>query len=328
MPFGSLLLLPLLGGFIFTRYWNKTRYESLRAESERLLLLSSVWGFITLSVAFIVTSLIRLKFPVLAVWWYDHLHMPYSGTACLSFLLGALSWIPLNYFFPKEQEVGRLIEENGDRFELLLKKAMEEEKMVSVTLKNGKVYAGFVRTSLNPANRIRSMGIIPTRSGYRNAETRSLIFNFEYASVFDQLVKEYDDLEAELVLRKRDIDRRVAHRNTKATEMQRVADEARPDMIIDPNASRVMGELNTIDEEIGDIQREIEALEERLDKIADGLDDYETIIPVDEVSILSIYNHDFYQRYFATQQAERSDVSPGTPKEAIHLLDKGEKHKI
>jgi hypothetical protein len=308
MPFSfNLLLLPLLGGFIFTRYWNKTRYEALRAENQRLLLLSSVWGLAFLVTAFVITSLLRAKYPGLAIWWNTHIQIPHSGTSCVAFLLGAFAWIPLNLFFFRDRVVSKLIEENGDRFELLLKKAMEEEKTVSVTLKNGKVYAGLVQAALNPANRITSVGIIPVRSGYRDDETKSLIFTNDYKAIFRELVKEYDDIEAELIVKRRELKSRSRQLVTKGEEMSRASEEARTDVIIDPKASAVQGELNSIDADVKELQEQITAMASRLDIIADGIEDYETIIPIDEICILSIYNDDFYKRYFEAQRADTGE---------------------
>lgn len=303
MPF-NLLLLPLLGGFIFTRKWNKTHYEFQRSENERLLLLASVAGFSFLIIAFLVTSILRLKFPELAVWWNKHVPGPYSGASGLALFLGAVGWIPLNWFYTKERQVSKLIEENGDRFELLLKKAQDSVKMVSVTLKNGKVYAGFVKATINPANRIRSIGIIPTRSGYRDSGTKNLIFNSEYAQVYEQLTKEYDAAVDAIDLLEDELKARSAYRETKVEEMERVSAEARSDMIDDPSATKVRGELNAIEEEINVLHDRIVKLESKLDKLENITEDYETIIPVDEISILSIYDHELYQQYFATQQAD------------------------
>lgn len=303
MPF-NLLLLPLLGGFIFTRYWNKTRYEALRSESERLLLLSSVWGLVFLIAAFVSTSFLHAKAPGIAKWWNDHIQIPYSGTACLSLLFGALGWLPLNFFYPRARQISKLIEENGDRFELLLKEAQDEGKMVSVTLKNGKFYTGFVKATLNPANRIKSVGIIPTRSGYRESNTKALIFTSEYARVYDLLTNQYDEADEELARLKQKLEARSADREVKAEEMRRVSGEARPDVIDDPNATRVRGELDDIDEEIYTLHNQIVDLENKLDKLVNITEDYETIIPVDEICILSIYDHELYQEHFAAQHAE------------------------
>ncbi len=301
MPF-NLLLLPLLGGFIFTRYWNKTYYETLRAENERLLLVSSIWGLLFLAVAFVVTSYARIWWPELAIWWHKHVvDAAYSATSCLAFLLGALSWIPLNWFFRKERQVSKLIEENGDRFELLLKKAQDEEKTVSVTLKNGKFYTGFVKATLSPASRIRSVGIIPTRSGYRETDTNKLIFTREYAPVYDEFTKEYDSVSDELSIKEKALEERSAHLKTKTQEMERVSNNARTDVIDDPNATRVRGELDAIHEDITMLHKRILELKDKLERLTNITEDYETIIPVGEICILSIYDHDLYQKYFAIQ---------------------------
>lgn len=43
MPF-NLLLLPLLGGFIFFSKWNRSRYYGLRSDGYRLILYSAITG--------------------------------------------------------------------------------------------------------------------------------------------------------------------------------------------------------------------------------------------------------------------------------------------
>lgn len=302
MPF-NLLLLPLLSGFIFTRHWNATRYETLRSENERLLLLSSVWGVVFLVIAFSITSYTRPQYPALVAWWNARVPFEYSGTAFLAFLLGALGWIPLNLFYPREEQVNKLIEENGDRFELLLKKAMDRKKMVSVTLKNGKAYFGFVLATLNPANRITSVGILPTRSGFRNNETKILEFTSEYASVFARLVKEYDAQEKQLEDVERELGRVMSQRNKKAEDLEKASNEARPDMIMEPNLTQLQGDLEALNGEVNRLHNQIVDLEDEMDVIVDGLDDYETVFPVSEICILSIYNHELYQKYFAPQRS-------------------------
>lgn len=303
MPF-NLFLLPLLSGFLFTRHWNVTKYETLRSENERLLLLSSVWGGIFLAIAFAITSFARPKFPNLVAWWNGYVPFEYMGTACLAFLLGALGWKPLNWFSSREQQISKLIEENGDRFELLLKKAMDQEKMVSVTLKNGKAYFGFVKAALNPANTITSVGILPTRSGYRHPDTKTLVFTSEYSTIFDQLIKEYDAKEKEVEDIKRELAKITSQRNKRAEDLEKVSGEARPDMIMEPNLTQVQGELEALDEEIDRLHAQIVNLENEMDLISKGLEDYETVFPVSEICILSIYNHRLYQKYFATQRGE------------------------
>ena len=88
MPY-NLLLLPLLGGFIFIRQWNVTRYYAERSENQRLLLYSAVAGVALLGSALALSSLAQQSLPGLAAWWHHHVQFPYSGPAALSFLLGS-----------------------------------------------------------------------------------------------------------------------------------------------------------------------------------------------------------------------------------------------
>jgi hypothetical protein len=301
MPF-NLLLLPLLGGFLFIRRWNVTKFETLRSENERLLLLSSAYGVLFLIISFSITAYTQAQFPDLLRWWNKTVPFPYMGTSLLALALGYLSGWPLNWYHTRGLEISRQIEENGDRFELLLKKAMDEEKMVSVSLKSGKAYAGFVQATLNPANRVTSVGILPMRSGYRDNATRELIFTTEYAKVFDQMVNEFDEKESQVKRFRAVLKEATSRRERQAAKLDELSDEARTDQIIPPKTPEAQGELDQTDEEIQHLHAEIVRLEDRMDKIAEGLDDYETIIPVDEICILSIYDHDLYQQYFESQR--------------------------
>jgi hypothetical protein len=62
MPF-NLLLLPLLGGFIFFSHWNRTAFFALRQDRERLLFYSSLWGIVFLG------QFNSLAFQVVRYWW-------------------------------------------------------------------------------------------------------------------------------------------------------------------------------------------------------------------------------------------------------------------
>ncbi|APB33775.1 hypothetical protein GlitD10_1453 [Gloeomargarita lithophora Alchichica-D10] len=59
MPF-NLLLLPLLGGYIFSTFSNRTKWEVKRYEGQRLILYVSFWGTF-----FLFVSIILLNIPVL-----------------------------------------------------------------------------------------------------------------------------------------------------------------------------------------------------------------------------------------------------------------------
>lgn len=57
MPF-NLLLLPLIGGFVFLAHWRFTLYFAKRLDKERLLLYSSLAGALLLGVSFGISILV------------------------------------------------------------------------------------------------------------------------------------------------------------------------------------------------------------------------------------------------------------------------------
>lgn len=54
MPF-NVLLLPLLGGYIFITYWHRTRFSARRYTGERLLFHAALAGVIFLILSFWIT---------------------------------------------------------------------------------------------------------------------------------------------------------------------------------------------------------------------------------------------------------------------------------
>lgn len=86
MPY-NLLLLPLLGGYLFVRKCNRTRYSALRSENYRLLFLAAEFGLYLLMLAaglrFLFNVLAHVAPSLSAVdrMWHDIFPFPYSGTA-------------------------------------------------------------------------------------------------------------------------------------------------------------------------------------------------------------------------------------------------------
>jgi hypothetical protein len=101
-------------------------------------------------------------------------------------LLGALLWLPLNAagrwvpFLGEEHAIRRTIEDKRDAFELILQEALGSTILLSVTLKNGKVYVGYVLTLFNPAYAVSSIRLGLVRSGHRDAQTLNLTFDIDY----------------------------------------------------------------------------------------------------------------------------------------------------
>jgi hypothetical protein len=190
MPF-NVLLLPLLGGYVFLRQWNRTRFSSRRYSGERLLLHAALAGILFLAAAFLITRLLIWSVPGVGLWWRRMVPFPYSGSAVLAFLLGAGLWWPLNAVFRRSAEdaADQVIEETGDYLETLLVRAIRRTKPVSVTLKSGKTYIGFVVTNFNPSFDRRFISLLPLQSGYRN-EQHELVINTDYARVYEWITQQ------------------------------------------------------------------------------------------------------------------------------------------
>jgi hypothetical protein len=74
--------------------------------------------------------------------------------------------------------------------EELLADSQEDTRQVSITLKNRKVYVGFVVRTFDPAYDRKYVVILPTMSGYRAESTHRLTFDTDYTRVYQALIAE------------------------------------------------------------------------------------------------------------------------------------------
>jgi hypothetical protein len=198
MPF-NLLLFPLLGGFIFLSYWNRSENFAKRLDKERLLLWSAFVGAVLLGCsvgAFLLTPFAPAWLGVssLQKWWAYHVPFQYSGFALCAGLLGPMgAWVlnhvpPFSWIWNAESESERAILEYGGPLEQLLYRALDEEKHVMVTLTNGKVYIGRVAISLAPENDT-AFYLLPTKSGYRESDKHRLEITTHYDEVYKKIIE-------------------------------------------------------------------------------------------------------------------------------------------
>lgn len=189
MPF-NLLLLPLLGGFLFLTYWNPTRFDSNRYSGERLIFFAAAAGVGLLSLAFLITRGVLRFWPAIGASWHSVVPFPYSGTSFLAFLLGAFGWWPLNrVLHPQDKEARRTIQDWNDFLEVLLERAQRDVKLISLTLKSRKVYVGIVTRSFDPVNERKHIAILPIKSGFRDFHNLELTFTTDYARVYAQIIR-------------------------------------------------------------------------------------------------------------------------------------------
>ncbi len=280
MPY-NLLLLPLLGGFLFLRWWNPTRYHALRAEKERLLILAAIPGLVSLVLSFAIISGLGALFPCSSwprvpcfpAWWQANVPFDYSGTSLLAFTLGAILWLPLNLVCSRDKAIDRIIEEDKIPLELLLKRAQDNGNTVAVTMSNGKVYVGYVLHLINPALPTQFIQILPTKSGYRDETDKSYRFTNFYTEALDQIDKDFESkyLEFEEVSNKIDA---LSERQEKKPKKE---------------AAKKLKTLRAKSDE----------LEEELNEIALEADAFGIVLPVAEIMSINIFSEYIYDKYFA-----------------------------
>jgi hypothetical protein len=194
MPF-NILLLPLLGGYIFISSWNRTRFRALRLSGNKLILESAIAGTFFLVLSFSLTRVVRIFFPEFESLWLSAIPFEYSGTSATAFLIGATLWWPLNRVYKRDIESRRAIEESNDFLEIFLEKALRQSKQVTLTLKNGKVYIGFVSKMFDPSYERKYVTLLPTLSGYRNPQDQTLTITTDYYKVYLRAILEDNVLE-------------------------------------------------------------------------------------------------------------------------------------
>jgi hypothetical protein len=277
----NLFLLPLLGGFLFLRKWNPTKYHALRAEAERLLILASIVGLITLVIAFLLMRLSQYVpyLPEITAWWNHQVPFDYLGTSLFAFTLGALGHIPLNWlpFCSDDRAIDQMIEHDRIPLKRLLKKAFDENKTVSVTMSSGKIYVGFVTHLLNPGLPTTFIEILPTKSGYRDEADKTVTYTTFYTNVLDQLSRSYE------------------------TNASKLSDaEARRDELAElPPDNLTKKQLADRSKQVETLHAEILKLDAELALSADIANDFGVVLPVCEIHSISIYREEVQTELFA-----------------------------
>lgn len=255
------------------------------------MILASIPGLISLILAFAIVEALgsllpcRSGLPCFPRWWETNVPFDYSGTSLLAFALGATLWYPLNWFCKRENAIDRVIEEDRVAFELLLKKAQDQDKTVSVTMSNGKIYVGFVIHLFNPAFPTRSIQILPTKSGYRDEITKEARFTTFYLQALDQIDQDFE---------------------AKFSQQQNV--KKRLEALQSDKDKQ-------IEEEAKELQAEIDRLEAELYELAIEADDFGIVLPVSEIMSINIFSEYVHNQYFGPTPPQ--EESAGTPKPSV-----------
>lgn len=197
------LLLPLVGGYLILVHSLFFKYRYERISSQKLIFESIIAGILL----FFTTYLIRLGtyylFPKLFQFFWNIIQFfPYHrvllGTAIFSFLFST-SFVYLTNRLLRKRLLSKrrfkifvkAIKEHGDELEALFLEAFILRKLVQVTLKNNKIYIGFIER-VNEPQKTNYTEIIPFWSGYREPTTKIARYNYFFESVLNSIKKNED----------------------------------------------------------------------------------------------------------------------------------------
>ena len=187
----GLFLIPSLGGYWFLQHANFTRYEIYRQSGYHLLFRSALAGIVLAAVAHAIALGLNHFAPDFRTAWYSHIpvvHIPvvYLDTAILSIVLSVSLPPILNLFYSRDRAAKKTAERYGDLMELIIADSIERQKMVELSLRNGKSYIGYTLESSITKRGSSDVALAPVASGYRAEDTRELRITTHYAPVIQK----------------------------------------------------------------------------------------------------------------------------------------------
>ena len=195
MPY-NLLLLPLLGGFLFFFRAHLFRFGAQRLEGYKLLFQSAVAGVVLSFFARLIVLALTMTAP--GAWlearWAVFSPFPFSATSVVAMVLGPIAALILNLFI--DQDVAKEIEvrRNGNPLLRLFYRAAKERFLVSVTMDTRKWYVGWILESPSLLPQERYFRLLPYMSGYRDSSTLETFRTVFYEDVLNTPGLDPDEL--------------------------------------------------------------------------------------------------------------------------------------
>jgi hypothetical protein len=158
-----------------------------------MLFHSIIAGIFLLCVSVLFTTIVAKQFPNFTheISNFSPISIPFFFTAIGSFFLGYVLAVLFNRFISYDKAVAFAIRKIGNEFEVLLLSSWQSPHLIQMTLKNNKVYVGWLKTLPAPGE-TAYVSILPVLSGYRESETKKLHFTTEYLDVYASYVKDGD----------------------------------------------------------------------------------------------------------------------------------------
>ena len=208
----NLLILPLLGGFIFLHVCHRFRFRAQRSDGYRLLLESAIAATILLYLGRVVVVVLRgLPFgPSLNAAWEGFAPIPYLGTGAASLILGLVLALLFNWLnepgppsarslapwrFPVREAKRRSrlnseharngeIVAHGNALVRLIHEAEKTSTLVSISLSNRKWYVGYIAEAWSLDPQEAYLRLLPILSGYRDPANLGAIRTIYYRKLY------------------------------------------------------------------------------------------------------------------------------------------------
>jgi hypothetical protein len=193
MPW-NVLLLPLLAGYFFCTDCNWAKFKYRRADGNRLVFASALFGVIFLGASVIIVySLCYLASPGSRpdVWirlWIKHNPFPHLGKSVLALGLSYVFTKTVNIFSSEDEAKSKVLKDEYETFELLLGSAVDQTKPLLISLSNQKVYVAFALDRLRLDR--KQLSVLPLWGGYRDKDTKGVVFTTDYAAIYESIPEE------------------------------------------------------------------------------------------------------------------------------------------
>lgn len=191
-----LLILPLLGGYIFLTFFNFTKYQHGRIETQRLIFHSVIVGiFLMLISLYVDNSLLKSKNLLNFRECLGKIVMvdiPNLNFYLLTFFIAPILAIILNIGIPNNFMMKLVIKIWGDEYEKVYLKSLREKdrtkRLLLISLENNKVYVGYLKRVSKPLLS-QQVDLIPVVSGYRDDVTKKITFTTPYIKTLISLIE-------------------------------------------------------------------------------------------------------------------------------------------
>lgn len=201
MDTALLVVLPVVGGYIFASRWTVTKFVVDREDGHRLYFRAAFYGVFLFTVALLIRIIL-----ISYVDGYDafeksiaqlyrgtlkepdnHHQLDALTTSLFALTLGASFWVPFRWL---PQRWLRYLYERAirhDEIESLIAEAARRVVPVSITMENNKVYVGLVVETPDPRQHRKFLTVLPLMSGFRDSAAGRITFTTYYNRIYRKL---------------------------------------------------------------------------------------------------------------------------------------------